>query len=104
MSSKISTLPQGVYDSLKLKRYRFITYTIDYLGYVKRLRRMKTAIHAADAIKHLQNPRNLTKLRSFLELHNVFRRFVVSLTLIAALPNRKLQKDKPVEVGPINEE
>ena len=90
--------------TLKLKKCFFFTDKIDYLGHVIRPGKLQIAEHTTDAIRQLQAPTNLTELRSFLGLCNVFRRFVPNFARIAAPLNRKLRKGEPTVFGPLNEE
>lgn len=81
----------------------FFASTIDYLGHVIRLCQLEIAFSTADAIKHLLQLRNITVLHSFLKLCIVFRIFILNLARIAALLNRKLQKDQLEKFGLVNE-
>lgn len=53
--------------------------------------------HTADKIQSIETLCNSTKLCSFLELGNIFIRFVQNFVHNAALLNRKLQPDQPRE-------
>lgn len=64
---------------------------IDYLGHAFQPRSLEIAAHTADAIQRLNQPRNITKLRPFLGLCNVFRRFVPKFALTALPLNLELQ-------------
>lgn len=71
---------------------------------VIRPRRLEIALHTTDAISGLKTPTNLTELRSFLGLCNVFRRFAPNFTFLAAPLNMKLKINQPATLGPLNEE
>lgn len=62
------------------------------------------ATRTADAIQKLEQRRNVTELRSFKQLWNVYRDFAPSLARIAAPLNRKLQEDQLKKFGPFNKE
>lgn len=88
---------------LKLRKCKLFTETIDYLGYVIPPRRPKIASHTTDAVRELQTPINLTKLRSFLGLRNVFRRFVSKFARLAAPLNKNLRKDNLAAFAVLND-
>lgn len=89
--------------NVKLKKFRFHIETIEYLAYVIRSRCLDIASNTTDVIRGLQAPTNLTELRLFLALCNVFRKFVPNFARLAAPLNEKLQKDLPPTFGPLND-
>lgn len=58
---------------------------------------------ATDAIPGLQQPTNATEPKSFTGICSVFRRFVPNCIRIAALLNRKLEKNRRFRFGRLNE-
>lgn len=91
---KVLTLLQPTEFTLKLKKCFFSTDTIDYLGPVIRPRRLEIATCTANGIQKLNRSGNITEFRFCIGLYNVFRLIVSSFAHIAALFNRKLQKDR----------
>jgi RNase H-like domain found in reverse transcriptase/Reverse transcriptase (RNA-dependent DNA polymerase) len=85
--------------SLKLKKYRFSSQTVDYLGHVIRPGRLGVAEKNTDALRDAALPRTQTDLRSFWGLCNVYRRFVPHLASLAAPLNVYLTKGKPSVLG-----
>lgn len=77
---------------LKLKKCKFLTETIDYMGHVTCPRRLKNASHTTDAIERLKGRRNITELKSFLNLFNAFRRLVPNLARFASPRYDKYKK------------
>ena len=62
------------------------------------------ATKCREAILRAVPPRNLTELRSFLGLCNVYRRFILNFAKTARPLTRKLEKDQTVRFGPLNDE
>jgi transposase InsO family protein len=90
--------------SLKLKKCRFFSETVDYLGHVIRPGRLGVAEKNTDALRTAAPPRTQTELRSFLGLCNVYRRFVPKFSTIAAPLNSCLTKGKPAILGMLSTE
>lgn len=80
----------------------FFMDMFDYVRHVVRVRRVEIAAHSDDTIQKLKKPCNITRLRSFTELCEVFRRFVPSFSRTEVLFNYDLQEDQPVKFGPLN--
>ena len=78
--------------SLKLRKCRFFSEMVDYLGHVIRPGRLGVAERNTEALRHAAPPRTQTELRSFLGLCNVYRRFVPKFPAIAAPLNAYLTK------------
>lgn len=75
----VLTLLSDVDATPKLKVCHFFGESINYLGHVIFPRSLRIASHTTDAIRKLQPPTSLTKLRSFVGLCSVFRRLVPKL-------------------------
>lgn len=80
---------------LKLNKWHFFHNRINYLGQVISPGSLDVAPKATDANKKLNIPTNITELRSFLGLCNVFSRFVPNVAGISAPLNLKFRKAKP---------
>lgn len=79
--------------SLRLNKRFFVKDEIDYLGHEVRRDRLGRSTKSTDAICEPQQPTNLTELKSFLRLCDLYRRSVPSVIRIAAPLNCKLEKD-----------
>lgn len=104
---EVKLVPSLLHDArvtLKLKKCKFITDTIDYLNHVIRQQRLETASNTTNAIRGLQLPTLLADLRPFFDLCNKFRRFVANFVRLAAALNNRLQKDQPATFGTLNDE
>jgi Reverse transcriptase (RNA-dependent DNA polymerase) len=62
--------------SLNLKKCRFFSETVDYMGHVIRPGLLGVAEKTTDALQTAAPPRTQTELRSFLVMCNVYRRFL----------------------------
>ena len=78
--------------SLKLKKCHFFTDTVNYLGHIIRPGLLSVDQSRVAALKHAQNPRTQSELRSFLGLCNVYRRFVQRYSYLAAPLNQFLKE------------
>ena len=79
--------------SLKLRKCSFFQSRVTYLGHVISPGKLSIADENRDAISEALFPQNITQLRSFLGLCNVFRRFVQGFSKIARPLNEMLKKD-----------
>lgn len=91
----VLTLPNNAEVTLKIKKGKFSTDKINYLGYDIRPRRLEIAGHTTEAIGGLQPPMSTTKLRSIQGLCKVFRRLVPNFARLASPLNMHLQKYQP---------
>ena len=90
--------------SLKLKKCRFFSQTVDYLGHVIRPGRLGVAEKNTESLRNAKLPRTQTELRSFLGLCNVYRRFVPRFATLAAPLNRYLTKGQPPILGQLTDD
>lgn len=80
--------------ALTLMKCNISGKSTDYLETVVRSERYELR-HTTDAIKRLKAPWNVTELKSFLWLCNIFIRFVPSFARVPASFDGKLHKGKP---------
>lgn len=80
---------------IEVEGVRLFTNSIDYLDHATRSRRLNNVSHITDAFKRFKPPKNVTELRSFFDLCNVFRRFLPNFARVATLHERKLRKGQP---------
>lgn len=76
---QVLPLLRHVEVTLKLKKGIFFTGTVDRFGRVTGRRRLKIATYTTAAIKILKPQKYNTELCLFLELNNVFRRYLLNL-------------------------
>lgn len=93
------TLLNDACVTLNLENFKYFTEMIDYLGHVIHPIRLAVASHRTDAMCGLQPPKNLTKLRLFLNLCDKFRRFFLNFARVAIRLNRKLCREQPSTLG-----
>lgn len=90
--------------TLRLKKSKFFTESIDYLGHMILPRSLEIASHTTDTIRGLQPSTNVPDLRSFLRLKTVFRCIVPNFARIVAPLNRKLCRDQPPIFGTLSKD
>lgn len=90
--------------SLKLSKCSFFVKSVDYLGHKVMPGKLAVAQRTIDAVQGFRNPSTQTCIRSFLELCNVYRRFVPNFARKAAPLNKLLKKDHPAMLEPLTEE
>ncbi|CAN8076123.1 unnamed protein product [Agarophyton chilense] len=83
---------------LKFKKYEWFAGTVRYLGHVIKPGQLAIPETQTAALREVQPPSTQKKLRSFLGLCNVYRRFVPPYSHIAAPLNAKLRKGQPVQL------
>lgn len=71
----VLTLFHDAGDTVKLKKGKFFTGIINYLGHTIRIKPLKIASHTANAIRGLKQAASLSKCKFFAGLWIVFRRF-----------------------------
>lgn len=90
--------------TLKLRKCNFFDTEIAYLGHTIRPGRLEINNKNTDALRNAQPPTNLTELRSFLGMCNVYRRFVPGFARVAAPLSRKTRKGEPTEWETLTDE
>ena len=90
--------------SLKLKKCKFFSKSVDYLGHVIRPGRLEVATKKTEPVKCFEDSTMQTELRSFLGFCNVYRRFVPNFARTAAPLNAFRKKGCTTELPPFNEE
>ena len=78
--------------SLKLKKCKFFEDSVEYLGHIIRPGELQVHPKNFKALSEATTPRTQTELRSFLEMCNVYRRFVYHFAKIAAPLTAMLRK------------
>ena len=81
--------------SLKLKKCYFLQSKVDYLGHIVSPEKLAVESKTCNAVQQMHEPNNLTELRSFLRLCNVFRRFVENFARIAHPLTQRLRRGCP---------
>ena len=94
---EILTILKDAGFSLKLRQCSFFAQSVDYLGHVICPGKIEVASKNTEAVEGFKEPRTQTELRSFLDLCNVYRRFVPNFARTAAPLNALLRKGCPVE-------
>lgn len=74
------------------KEDSFFTAYLDFLNHVTRSSCLEVALHTTDSIKELKAPRNVTKLKTFLNLRSVFKQFKPNVARLSSLLNYKVEK------------
>lgn len=86
---------------LKIRKLQFIRKILDYLFHVLLLRRIDIAKDSTSVIAQANFPQDITQLRSFLGVCNVYRHFIKSFSQMSEPLNRSLCKDvKPTWLDP----
>lgn len=96
---QVTPLLRGVKVTLKSRNRSFFTENIDCHSYLVHPRQSEIATHKMVAIKELKPLRNITELRSFLRLCNLFRRIVPIIAQIATSLNNKVKKNQLKDFG-----
>lgn len=87
--------------SLKLGTCELFTNSVKYFGHVIRPGQLlidEARLHSSNEAKHSTTQ---TELRSFLELSNVYRRFISGFIRIAGPLNKVLKKGQPTKLDPL---
>lgn len=88
----------------KLKKCLFFTGTIYSLGHIIRPGMIDVGTYSIESIEALPTATNMTELRSFLGLCNVFRHFVPRFAHVTASLNKKLRNDQPFKFGELKQD
>ena len=84
--------------TLKLKKCQFLQQRVDYLGHIVSPRKLAVASKSVEAVKKMRPPHDVSSLRSFLGLCNVYRRFVPNFARIATPLTKKLKKEEVKDI------
>lgn len=84
--------PNHAGATLKLKKCKFFTNQIGYLGHFIKPGRLEFRSHTMNGSHSLQGPSNASRLRSSLGFCNVFHQFVPNFAQVATPLNCKLRK------------
>lgn len=84
---------------LQVMKCVLLSATSNYLCLIIRSGKLEVSTHAREAIEGLQQPTNLTELRYFLGMCNVFRRCLPNFACVASSLNTKLQNEEPFKFG-----
>lgn len=93
LEKQVSLLFREAKGTLRLRKCKMFTETIDYHRLSIRPQHPEIATHTEDAINGRQTPTNITKLYLNLGLCTVSRRFVPDFALVAVPLNDKLATD-----------
>lgn len=96
-TQEILTLLKNAEVTLKLRKCQVFTEIIDCLGNVIRPRRIEIASYTKDAITGSQEPTNITEIRSFQGLCNVFGRLVPNFARLAAPLNKMFRTNQSIK-------
>lgn len=87
-----------------LKNCKLFTEKIDYLEHLLRPGRLPLPSHTTDETRHLEPPLTVTKLRSFLDVWNVYHRLAPNLLQISDPLNAKMKKREHKELNTFSTE
>ena len=90
--------------TLKLRKCKFFSDSVDYLGHVVTPGKLHIATTNTKAVEGFKLPRTQTELKSFLGLCNVYRRFVPNFARTAAPLQRLLRKGEPFDLPPMDDD
>ena len=79
--------------TLKIKKCKFFTKSVEYLGHIIRPGRLEIDHAHTASLKEALPPKNKSELRSFLGLCNVYRRFVHRFSHVSGPLNELLKKN-----------
>ena len=101
---EVLTLLRAAGVSLKISKCAFFDEEVEYLGHVVKPGRLEMQSRNTDAIRRARPPTNITELRSFLGMCNVYRRFVPNFARVAAPLTRLTGKGMPQEFETLTDE
>lgn len=95
----ISPLVSQAEMTLEFNECFFFSDASDYLDQIIAPRRLHIATKTIDDVRDFEYPTATFKLRSLLELCNVYRRFVPNLSRMAVSSNKRLRKGELTTFG-----
>lgn len=81
------------------KNCHFYRKSIDYLRQATTFGKLQVALETIEAVVTVQHPTNIVKVRSFLVLYSVHRRFVANFGSLAAPLNKRVKKVEHSQLG-----
>ena len=90
--------------SLRLRKSKFFTKTIEYLGHIVRPGTIEVNEASTKSLREAKYPETLTELRSFLGFTNVYRKFIRGYTKKAKPLYDLLQGNPPKNLPPLDDE
>lgn len=82
---------------LNMKKFHSISVSIECLVHVIASSKLQAAITTTKVVEELRYPEDVSQMRSFLGLCNVYRRFMSGFAKISAQLHKKLKKRLPIK-------
>lgn len=93
--AEVLRIVEGALVSLKLSKCKFFCATVTLFAHVVKPGKLETKNCAMRSLKQVVPPHNKREIRSFLRLHDVYRRLVQNFAHIESSLNNMLPKESP---------